>query len=99
MSQVVQELVRRIEQLPEADRLMLDEYFARRSEAEWQREAGEARRIAARQGMDQAAIDAAVERARHDISPWTDEDRVAFRAEAVETLGWDGMDAYQGDGP
>lgn len=30
-----------------------------------------------------------------DASPWTDEERDLLRAEAVEALGWDGMEAYQ----
>ncbi len=31
----------------------------------------------------------------YDASPWTDEERDQMRAEAIESLGWDGMDAYQ----
>ena len=27
--------------------------------------------------------------------PWTDEERDPLRAEAVEALGWEGMEAYQ----
>ncbi|MDB5312933.1 MAG: hypothetical protein JWO38_7135 [Gemmataceae bacterium] len=37
--------------------------------------------------------------AAYDDSPWTDEERDALRAEAVDTLGWEGMEAYQSDGP
>jgi hypothetical protein len=31
----------------------------------------------------------------YDADPWTDEERDLLRAEAVEALGWEGMDAYQ----
>jgi hypothetical protein len=65
MSQVVQELLQRIEQLPEEDRLLLEEQLAQRAEAEWKREAEEARRSARKNGIDQAAIDAAVEKVRY----------------------------------
>ena len=34
---------------------------------------------------------------RYDADPWTDEERDLLRAEAVEALGWEGMDAYQDD--
>ncbi len=33
----------------------------------------------------------------YDESPWTDEERDLLRAEAVDTLGWDGMEVYQDD--
>jgi len=65
MSQAVQEILQRIEHLPEADRLILDEHLARRAEEEWEREAGKARLLAMNRGIDQAAIDLAVERARY----------------------------------
>jgi hypothetical protein len=32
---------------------------------------------------------------RYDTDPWTDEERDLLRAEAVEALGWEGMEAYQ----
>jgi hypothetical protein len=65
MSEAVQEIIQRIQQLPEEDRQILDEELARLAEAEWQREAEEARRLAKRQGIDQAAIDQAVENVRY----------------------------------
>ncbi len=34
---------------------------------------------------------------RYDSDPWTDEQRDLSRAEAVEALGWEGMEAYQDD--
>jgi hypothetical protein len=35
----------------------------------------------------------------YDTGPWTDEERDLLRAEAVEALGWEGMEAYQDDRP
>jgi hypothetical protein len=35
----------------------------------------------------------------YDDSSWTDEERDLLRAEAVDTLGWEGMEAYQDDEP
>jgi PHD/YefM family antitoxin component YafN of YafNO toxin-antitoxin module len=35
----------------------------------------------------------------HDEGPWTDEERDLLRAEALEALGWEGMEAYQDDEP
>jgi len=65
MSQAVQEILQRIQQLPEEDRLSLEEHLARSAEAEWKREAEEARRLARQKGTDQAAIDRAVENVRY----------------------------------
>ena len=31
----------------------------------------------------------------YDDSPWTDEERDAIRSEALDELGWEGMEAYQ----
>ena len=33
----------------------------------------------------------------YDDSPWTAEERDRLRAEAVDHLGWEGMEAYQDD--
>jgi hypothetical protein len=65
MSQAVQEILNRIERLPEADRLELEENLALMAEAEWKREAEQARSLARQKGIDQAAIDRAVERLRY----------------------------------
>ena len=65
MSEVVQEILERIDQLPEPDRLILEERLAERAEAEWRREAESARRIARERGIDQAAIDRAIHDLRH----------------------------------
>jgi hypothetical protein len=60
----VQDILKRIDSLPEADRLLLEQRLAERLEAEWQREAAAARAEAQRRGLDQAAIDRAVEEVR-----------------------------------
>ena len=65
MSQAVLEILDRIQHLPVEDRLSLDEQLARLSEAEWHREAEEGRRLAKQKGIDQAAIDRAVEAVRY----------------------------------
>lgn len=46
MSEAVLDILHRIEALPEPDRLLLQEHLARAAEAEWLREAEEARRLA-----------------------------------------------------
>lgn len=35
------------------------------------------------------------EQLAYDDSPWTDEERDMLRAEALDALGWEGMDRYQ----
>ena len=60
MSDTVQEILQRIEQLPADDRLSTRGTPAELSEAEWMQEAAAARRIARERGLDQAAIDEAV---------------------------------------
>jgi hypothetical protein len=32
---------------------------------------------------------------RWESGPWTDDERDLLRAEAIEDLGWEGMEAYQ----
>ena len=65
MSEAVHEILERIERLPAKERLQLEEHLAQQAEAEWQREAQEARRLAREKGIDQAAIDRAVDKVRH----------------------------------
>ncbi len=65
MSEAVQEILQRIQQLPEEDRLLLEQHLVQRAEAEWKREAEEARLLARHKGIDQAAIDRAVEKVRY----------------------------------
>ncbi len=63
MSEAVREILHRIEQLPEEDRLLLEERLTEIAEADWKCEAELARRAARERGLDQAAIDQAV----HDL--------------------------------
>ena len=63
MSEAVSDILHRIEQLPEEDRLILEERLAELAEAEWKREAEQARQLARERGLDQAAIDQAI----HDL--------------------------------
>ena len=65
MSEAVQEILERIEQLPEDDRLILEERLAEIAEADWKHEAEAARRIARERGIDQATIDKAVNDVRY----------------------------------
>jgi hypothetical protein len=65
VSEAVHDILERIQRLPAEDRLLLEECLAEQAEAEWQREAEEARRLARQKGIDQAAIDRAVEKVRH----------------------------------
>jgi hypothetical protein len=54
-----------IQHLAEEDRRLLDRLLADLEEQEWSREAAAARGVAERQGLDQSAIDRAVERLRY----------------------------------
>jgi hypothetical protein len=65
MSEAVQEILHNIQQLPAEERLELEEHLAQAAEAEWQREAEVARRLAQQKGIDQATIDRAVEKVRY----------------------------------
>ena len=58
------EILDRIQCLPADERLLLEDHLAQQAEAEWQRKAEEARRLAREKGIDQAPIDRAVERVR-----------------------------------
>ena len=66
MSQsAVQEILERIHNLPDEDRLVLEQRLAEMLEAEWQKAAVEARQEAKRRGLDQVAIDKAISDLRH----------------------------------
>jgi len=65
MSEAVQEILQSIQQLPAEERLELEEHLNLLAEAEWKREAEEARRLARQKGIDQAAIDRAVDKVRY----------------------------------
>ena len=62
---VVDEILTRIKELPDDDRLALDELLAQEEEAEWHEEAAKARELAKTQGIDQQAIDRAVQAVRY----------------------------------
>lgn len=65
MSQTtVYELFERIQRLPAEDRHLLDDLLVEQEESEWNREAMAARRMARQSGIDQAAIDRAVDAVR-----------------------------------
>lgn len=61
----VREILEKIDRLPEADRLLLEQQLAGRVEAEWLREAAIARDLAKKRGIDQDAIDRAVDAVRY----------------------------------
>lgn len=63
MSDAVRQLLDQIEQLPEEDRVVLEERLAELAEADWKREAEQARQLARQRGIDQATIDEAI----HDL--------------------------------
>jgi hypothetical protein len=64
MSDAVREILERIDQLSESDRLVFEERLAERAEAEWRCEAESARRAAHERGIDQATIDRAIREMR-----------------------------------
>ena len=61
----VEQILQQIDSLGDDERQVLEERLAARFEAEWQCAARDARRIARERGLDQAAIDRAVETVRH----------------------------------
>lgn len=65
MSDAVLDILQRIQQLSEEQRMILDQKLAELTEAEWKREAEQARRIAREKGVDQAAIDKAIQDVRY----------------------------------
>ena len=65
----VEEILRQIDALPVEDRRLLEERLAEHAETEWRREAEAARRVASERGLDQAAIDAAVQAVRYRPQP------------------------------
>ncbi len=61
----VDEILRQIEELSEEDRLVLEARLTELADKEWKREAEQARQMAKETGIDQAAIDRAVEEIRY----------------------------------
>ncbi len=65
MSHQVDVILHQIERLDEADRLVLEQRLQELEEAEWKKEAENARAMACERGIDQPAIDAAVDELRY----------------------------------
>ena len=63
-TRAVQEIIEQIRQLPETDRLLLEERLAEMAEAEWSRVAADARQAAGARGVNQAMIDRAIDELR-----------------------------------
>ena len=61
----VQEILLQIDQLPEDERLLLEQRLTERAEAEWRCEAANARQTARERGIDQATIDQVVHKVRY----------------------------------
>jgi hypothetical protein len=64
-SAAVDEILKKIDDLPEAERVVLEQQLAERAEAEWLRESIRARELARQRGLDQPVIDRAVEEVRY----------------------------------
>jgi hypothetical protein len=62
---LVRDILDRIDQLPEEDRLLLERRMTERSEAQWRRETAAAEEEAKRRGIDDAAIERAIEEIRY----------------------------------
>ncbi|HKH44653.1 MAG TPA: hypothetical protein VKM72_08325 [Thermoanaerobaculia bacterium] len=56
----IDEILDRIRQLPEEDRLLFDKMLAQQEDQEWREEAANAQRLARSRGIDQGAIDRAI---------------------------------------
>ena len=65
MSPQVDAILQQIERLDEADRVALEQKLQEMAEAEWKREAENARAVAREQGLDQRTIDEDVEELRY----------------------------------
>jgi hypothetical protein len=61
---VVQEIIERIKQLPEADRLLLEQRLNEIAHSEWRQTANDARQTPHTRGIDQATIDRAIDELR-----------------------------------
>lgn len=61
----VETILHEIDELSEEDRLQLQAILDDRTEHDWQQAAKSAQQVAARQGLDQSQIDAAIERVRY----------------------------------
>ena len=62
---LVRDILDRIDRLPEDDRLLLECRLAERAEAQWRRETLAAEEESVRRGIDDAAIQRAIEEIRY----------------------------------
>jgi len=60
----VEEIIDQIKQLPEGDRLLLEERLRELADSEWRQVTSEARETARAKEIDQAAIDRAIDQVR-----------------------------------
>ena len=65
MSPQVDAILKRIENLEEADRIVLEQRLQSLAETEWKRDAESARVVARQRGIDQQTIDNAVDELRY----------------------------------
>jgi hypothetical protein len=65
MSQQVDAILQQIDRLAEEDRALLEQRLSELADAQWQTEAKKARAIALELGIDQQAIDKAVDDVRY----------------------------------
>ena len=65
MNHQVDTILQQIENLDEADRLVLEQRLQELAEAEWKQEAETARVVARERGIDQRTIDASISELRH----------------------------------
>ena len=65
MSRQVDSIVEQIERLDETDRRLLELKLQEMADAQWRRESELARTVASQRGIDQQAIDKAVEELRY----------------------------------
>lgn len=61
----VDEILAKIKELPEDERLRFDELLAQEEDLEWREEAAKAKELAQGRGIDQEAIDRAVHAIRY----------------------------------
>lgn len=65
MSTAVDEILAKIKELPDDERLRFDELLAQEEDLEWREESAKARELAQSRGIDQEAIDRAVHAVRY----------------------------------
>jgi hypothetical protein len=65
---LVRDILNRIDRLPEEDRLLLERRMSERAEAQWRGETIAAQKEAIRRGIDDAAIERAIEEIRYPVA-------------------------------